>query len=117
MPLNTQLIERHALLAEQTTTSADYRLFALPDSTPPKPGLLKVAAGEGAPIRVELWDMPLTAFGSFVGLIPPPLGIGNLTLADGRTVKGFICEPWALQGARDITEFGGWRAYIASLKS
>ncbi len=58
--------------------------------------------------------MPVARFGEFVAEIPAPLGIGNLTLADGRSVKGFICEPWALAGATDITEFGGWRAYMAS---
>ncbi len=115
MPLNTQLIEREAILLESTQTAAAYRLFALPDTVPPKPGLLKVSSEKGAAIAVELWAMPLRHFGSFVGLIPSPLGIGTLTLADSRQVKGFICETWALEGAKDITTFGGWRAYIASL--
>jgi allophanate hydrolase len=113
MPLNGQLTERAARLVERTQTSAAYRLYALPGTVPPKPGLAKV--GQGAAIEVELWDMPVSAFGSFVALIPPPLGIGSLQLADGRMVKGFICEAWALQGATDITAYGGWRAYIASL--
>ena len=68
----------------------------------------------GAPIDVELWDMPTAAFGSFVASIPAPLGIGTLELTDGRSVKGFICEPWALANAVDITSFGGWRAYLAA---
>ena len=74
-------------------------------------------AEDGAAIIVELWDVPQARFGEFVAEIPPPLGIGNLELADGRWVKGFICEPYALDGARDITSFGGWRAYIASLQA
>jgi allophanate hydrolase len=113
MPLNTQLTERGARLLEATQTAAEYRFFALPGTVPPKPGLLRVAQG-GAAIVVELWAMPVAHFGSFVGLIPAPLGIGTLKLADGREVKGFICEPWALEGAEDITEFGGWRAFMAS---
>lgn len=113
MPLNFQLATRDAVLVEQTTSSADYRLYALPGTVPPKPGLSRVAA-DGAPIIVELWDVPQARFGEFVAEIPPPLGIGNLQLADGRWVKGFICEPYALEGARDITSFGGWRAFIAS---
>ncbi|MDG1579998.1 allophanate hydrolase [Pseudomonas sp. GOM6] len=113
MPLNFQLTRRDAVLVEQTTSSADYRLYALPGTVPPKPGLARVAA-DGAPIIVELWDVPQARFGEFVAEIPPPLGIGNLQLADGRWVKGFICEPYALEGARDITSFGGWRAFIAS---
>ena len=114
MPLNTQLSERYAVLLEQTTTSANYRLFALPNTTPPKPGLKRAAPGEGREIIVEVWEMPASAFGSFVDLIPAPLGIGNVELADGRWVNGFVCEGYGFEGAEDVTEFGGWRAYIAS---
>lgn len=113
MPLNFQLTSRNAVLVEQTTSAATYRLYALPGTVPPKPGLARVAE-DGAAIIVELWDIPQARFGEFVAEIPAPLGIGNLQLADGRWVKGFICEPYALHGARDITSFGGWRAFIAS---
>ena len=113
MPLNSQLTERGATLLESTVTAPAYKLFALANTTPPKPGLKRVAEG-GASIIVELWSMPVEHFGSFVALIPSPLGIGTLELADGRLVKGFICEPWALDDAVDITSFGGWRAYMAS---
>ncbi|WP_394234879.1 allophanate hydrolase [Pseudomonas anguilliseptica] len=113
MPLNFQLTTRDAVLVEQTTSTASYRLYALPGTVPPKPGLARVAE-DGAEIIVELWDVPQARFGEFVAEIPPPLGIGNLELADGRWVKGFICEPYALNGARDITSFGGWRAFIAA---
>jgi allophanate hydrolase len=115
MPLNHQLIERGASLSEVTTTSADYKLFALPDATPPKPGLLRVQPAGGAAIQVEIWNMPLSEYGSFVSLIPSPLGIGTLTLIDGRSVQGFLCEPCALNRAQDITHWGGWRAYLQSL--
>lgn len=114
MPLNYQLQERGAVLLETTYTADCYRLFALAGTVPPKPGLLRVKAGEGAPIIVEVWAMPVAHFGSFVSLIPAPLGIGTLTLEDGREVKGFICEAWAIAEAQDITALGGWRAYIAS---
>jgi len=117
MPLNTQLQERKAIFVESTLTANTYRLFALPNTTPPKPGLIRCKAGEtGAEIIVELWDVPLQHFGSFVALIPAPLGIGTLTLEDGREVKGFICEGAAVEGATDITHLGGWRAYIKSLQ-
>jgi allophanate hydrolase len=112
MPLNRELTDRHAVLVERATTSTAYRLYALAGTVPPKPGLARAEAG--APIDVELWDMPTAAFGSFVASIPAPLGIGTLELADGRAVKGFICEPWALAHAVDITSFGGWRAYLAA---
>ncbi|MES2100509.1 MAG: allophanate hydrolase [Pseudomonadota bacterium] len=115
LPLNGQLTERGATLREATTTAPHYRLFALPNTTPPKPGLQRASAHErGAAIAVEVWDMPLDAVGSFLALIPPPLGLGSLELADGRHVHGFVCEAHALVGARDITAFGGWRAFLAS---
>lgn len=114
MPLNVQLQERKAIFVESTFTAKNYRLFALPNTTPPKPGLIRTDE-EGAEIIVELWDVPLKDFGSFVALIPAPLGIGTLSLCDGREVKGFICEGAAVKGATDITQFGGWRSYIKSL--
>jgi len=114
MPLNGQLSERGARLVAQTQTADAYRLYALPGTVPPKPGLVRVGPGEGAAIAVEVWEMPAALYGSFVALIPSPLGIGTLSLADGSTVQGFICEPHFLQGAQDITHFGGWRNYIAS---
>ena len=115
MPLNHQLTSREAVFVERCRTATTYQLYALANTAPPKPGLVK-AVTAGAPIEVELWDVPLDRFGSFVAEIPAPLGIGSLELEDGRVVKGFICEPIGLQGARDITAFGGWRAYLASLK-
>jgi allophanate hydrolase len=111
MPLNNQLTERQGVYLEQTLTSPDYRLYALPGTKPPKPGLRRVASGEGTAIIVELWRVPSALFGSFVALVPPPLGIGNVELADGRWVKGFICEGYALEDAEDVTRFGGWRAF------
>ncbi|MES2685242.1 MAG: allophanate hydrolase [Pseudomonadota bacterium] len=116
MPLNGQLTERGATLVCTTETAAHYRLYALPGTTPPKPGLLRVAPNEGVRIALEIWDMPLAEYGSFVALIPAPLGIGTLELGDGSSVQGFVCEAQALQnGARDISHHGGWRAYIQSL--
>jgi allophanate hydrolase len=117
MPLNSQLTQRGARLLEATHTAARYQLFALPNTTPPKPGLQRAAPDQpGAAIAVEVWDVPMQAVGSFLALIPPPLGLGSVELADGRWVHGFICEAHALVGARDVTSFGGWRAYMQSLK-
>jgi allophanate hydrolase len=117
MPLNGQLTERGATLVSSTQTLPDYKLYALPNTTPPKPGLLRVSPGSGHSIAVEVWEMPLQNYGSFVALIPAPLGIGTLQLMDGSLVQGFICEPQAMLGALEVSHFGGWRAYIASLKS
>jgi allophanate hydrolase len=117
MPLNGQLTDRGAVLVDEARTSADYRLYALPGTAPAKPGMVRVARGLGAPIALEIWQMPAAHYGSFVALIPSPLGIGTLLLDDGSSVQGFVCEPEALKGAEDITHFGGWHAYMASLKA
>lgn len=111
-PLNGQLVERGAKLIETTRTASGYRLYALAGTSPPKPGLLFDGSGPGA-IEIEVWEMDEATFGSFVALIPAPLGIGTVTLADGRTVKGFLCEGHATRGAEDITAFGGWRAWLS----
>ncbi len=114
MPLNSQLTARDAVLVSQTRTAPLYRLYALPGTVPPKPGMVRAAGGDGVPIEVEVWEMPAERYGSFVALIPSPLGIGTLALADGSSVQGFVCEAFALDGAEDISHHGGWRPYIAS---
>ena len=113
MPLNGQLTERGATLLRATTTSPHYSLHALPGTVPPKPGLQRCATG-GTAIALEVWSVPLAQVGSFLALIPPPLGLGSVELADGSWVHGFICEGHALAGAEDVSRHGGWRAYIAS---
>lgn len=109
-PLEHQLLDRRALWMGTTTTCAAYRLYALAGTVPAKPGLVRTESG-GAAIEVDLWALSPEAFASFVVVIPPPLCIGTVELADGSTVPGFLCEPRALGGAADITAFGGWRAY------
>ncbi len=117
-PLNGQLTSRGASLQFTTRTAADYRLYALANTTPPKPGLVRSPGLEGRGIEVEVWRLGMHAFGEFTAEVPPPLAIGNVVLADGMVVKGFVCEPAALDlDAREITDFGGWRAYRAALAS
>ena len=113
-PLNHQLTSRGATLVKAAHTAADYRLYALANTTPPKPGLVRAPGFAGLGIEVEVWRLSAKAFGEFTAEVPAPLAIGNLVLADGSTVKGFVCEPAALDGATEITHFGGWRAYRAS---
>lgn len=115
LPLNHQLTALGATLREATTTTAAYRLFALPGTVPPKPGLQRVAAG-GQAIALEVWDLPRTRIGDFLAQIPAPLGLGSVELADGRRVHGFLCEAHALEGAEDISRFGGWRHYLRHLQ-
>jgi len=111
LPLNHQLIERNARLVSVTQTAPKYRLYALPDGK--RPGLIQVE-NNGAAIACEVWEMPASQFGSFVAGIPAPLGIGKLELADGAVVNGFICEDIGVADAQDITEYGGWRAWLAN---
>jgi len=112
-PLNYQLIELDAKFVRQTLTAPIYRLFALANTSPPKPGMIR--SENGASIEVEIWELAAAEFGMFVAGIPSPLLIGNVKLASGEWVKGFLCEDIALGGAREITNFGGWRTYLASL--
>ncbi len=112
MALNGELQALNGRLIEATATAPDYKLYAL-STTPPKPGLLRVAAGKGSAIELEIWSLSASAFGKFVNAIPPPLSIGTIRLVDGRNVKGFLVEPEALGEARDITAYSGWRRYMA----
>ncbi|WP_347555297.1 allophanate hydrolase [Robbsia sp. KACC 23696] len=131
-PLNWQLQEAGARFIKTAHTAPIYRLYALRNTVPMKPGLMRVdaansAAPAGQAIEVEVWEVPLRTFGKFVMDVPAPLGIGTVQLQDAvqigdtpasNTVKGFICEAAALSGdpaiTPDITSFVGWRAYLQS---
>jgi allophanate hydrolase len=112
MPLNHELRSHQAQFLETIPTAPDYRLYALAGTTPPKPGLLRVAPKCGSAMEVEVWAMPTEPFGRFVAAVPPPFSIGSIKLADGRVVKGFLVEAEAVNGARDISNFGGWRNFV-----
>jgi len=111
MPLHWQLTSRDARFVTEAKTAPAYRLYAMADSVPPKPAL--VHSGEGATIALEIYELDMAAFGSFVAEVPPPLAIGTVTLEDGSLVKGFVAEPRAIANAEDITSLGGWRAYMS----
>jgi allophanate hydrolase len=113
MPLHWQLTSRDATFVGAFQTAPSYKLYAIADSVPPKPAL--VFQEGGASIAVEVYELGVAEFGSFVAEVPAPLAIGTVTLADGSSVKGFVAESRAVIGARDITELGGWRPYIAQL--
>ncbi|MFJ7943353.1 allophanate hydrolase [Streptomyces sp. NPDC096354] len=109
-PLNPQLLALGAHLLRTTTTAPVYRLHAL-RTDPPKPGLERVGEG-GAAIEVEVWELPPEGLGRLTAELPPPMTLGRVKLSDGTTAPGFLCEPYALPGATDITVHGGWRAYL-----
>lgn len=114
MALNPQLTGLGGVFVRAGETAPDYRFYALPGGPPHRPGLVRVAPGEGGRIALEVWALPPEGFGRFVAAIPSPLGVGTIRLADGSAVQGFLCEAAAIDGARDITAMGGWRAHVAA---
>ncbi|MDB5644555.1 allophanate hydrolase [Methylobacterium sp.] len=114
LALNHQLQDLGAIFLRATRTAPDYRLFALPGTVPPKPGLLREPGHAGPGLEVEIWALDPASFGRFAAAIPAPLGIGKVTLADGQSASGFLCEAHAVAGAPEITHHGGWRAYLAA---
>lgn len=113
LPLNGQLLARGGRRLALTRSAPHYRLHALAGGPPLRPGMVRVAE-DGAAIEVEVWELPSSELGSFLTGIPAPLGLGKVELADGSWETGFICEPYGLAGAEDITDHGGWRAWLAS---
>ena len=114
LPLNGELTARGARLVGAARTSANYRLFALSGGPPYRPGLVRHHNGEGVEIDVEVWSMPRKEIGDFIEGVPSPLAIGTVEIGDGRCVKGFLCEEAGLEGANDISDYGGWREYLRS---
>jgi len=112
LPLNWQLLDNEAVFVRTCQTAPVYRLYSLPNSNPPKPGLVRMADG-GVAIEIELWQMPLKCFGRFVDLIPPPLSMGTVILNGGEAVRGFLCESAGIDAARDISLSGGWRGFLS----
>lgn len=112
LPLNRELTAIGARLADTVRTAPLYRLYALPGGPPRRPGMVRVAPGEGFAIAGEIWRVPAAALGRFVAGIPSPLGVGRVVLDDGRSITGFLCEGCAVEGATEISSFGGWRAFL-----
>ncbi len=117
LPLNPELVAQGGVFLRAAGTKPCYRLFALAGGPPRRPGLLRVAARDGASIAAEVWALPDDGFGRFVAAIPAPLCIGTMLLADATTPKGFLVEPEGLAGAEDITRYGGWRGFLAAIAS
>lgn len=111
LPLNPQLTSRGATFVETAQTANQYRLFALAGGPPTRPGMIRDHE-DGTSIELEIWRLPGEAFASFVAGIPSPLGIGLVSLQNGQQALGFLCEQAGLHGATEITQFGGWRAYL-----
>jgi allophanate hydrolase len=115
-PLNYQLTARDGRFIRNAKTAPSYQLFALPGTSPSKPGLVRVGAETGRSIDLEVWELPTAEFGNFLKEVPSPLTIGMIHLSDGRVVKGFLCEEVIAKDALNISEFGGWKTYLKSLR-
>lgn len=113
LPLNWQLTDRGGRFVRSAQTADKYRFYALAGGPPERPGLVRTETGTSEPIALEIWSLPMEQVGSFLAGIPAPLGLGSVELEDGTFVKGFICEASGAAGARDISEFGNWRDYLA----
>ncbi len=111
LPLNHQLTELNATFVQATTTANGYRLYDIPNKVPARPGMVREQASDTS-LELEVWSMPLENFGTFMVQIASPLCIGTVYLKDGSKVYGFLCESDYLIGAKEITSFGGWRAYL-----
>lgn len=112
LPLNKDLTSRGAVFLRNAKSAPDYNFFALAGGPPSRPGMVKCAKGTGGEIDLEIWSMPIEEFGSFMTTIPAPLGIGSVSLVDGRYVNGFICEAAGAEGGEDITHLGSWRQFL-----
>jgi len=111
-PLYEQLTRRGARYVGEVTTSDAYRLVVL-DTVPLKPGLVRHGDGAGAPIAGELYELSASHLATLLAELPYPMALGAVELADGRTVTGFSCALEAAVAGTDITEYGGWKAYLA----
>ena len=112
-PLNGQLLELGGRLHARARSAAGYRLYRLPGAIP-RPGMVFTGDGPADGIELEVWSLPTASLGTFLAGIPAPLGLGSVRLDDGGEVTGFVCEPYGLGAAQDISAAGGWRAHLAS---
>ncbi|CAE10210.1 hypothetical protein [Wolinella succinogenes] len=114
LPLNHQLLALGGEFLREAKTLATYRLYVVPHKEPARPGLVRDGSSKGE-IELEVWALPIENFGAFMTQIASPLCLGTLWLEGGERVCGFLCESEGVKGAQEITSFGGWRHYLASL--
>jgi allophanate hydrolase len=116
LPLSGDLARLGGALHQRGRTAPGYRLFRLPGTGLPRPGLVWTGDGPADGIAVEVWSLPGPAVGALLEGVPAPLGLGRVTLDDGRAVTGFMAAPGPGTGAagEDISGYGGWRAYLSA---
>lgn len=110
LELNGNLVSSGATFVREAQTAPAYRLWSIDDR---HPAMVRVSAG-GAAIAVEVWSVPAGSVAALLMQEPPGLSIGKVRLADGEEVLGVLGEPALCEGQREITAYGGWRAYRAA---
>lgn len=108
LELNQNLLEVGATFLYEATTTPNYRLWSIHDV---HPAMLRFTEN-GVAIALEVWEVSTAGLIQVLLQEPPGLCIGKVTLATGETVLGVLGEPSLCDGQRDISEFGGWRAYL-----
>lgn len=110
LELNANLLQAGAVFLEETTTAPSYRLWSIADR---HPAMMRVGSG-GRAIVVEVWAVPPAGIAAILRQEPPGLSVGKVQLADGEVVLGVLGEPILCENQREITAWGGWRAYTAA---
>lgn len=110
LELNPNLLAAGAEFVRETTTEAAYRLWSIGDR---HPAMVRVTS-DGVPVAVEVWSVPPVGLADILLKEPPGLSIGKVRLADGSETLGVLGEPVLCEGQREITSYGGWRAYLAA---
>jgi len=110
LELNPNMLAAGASFVREDWTDACYRIWSIGDRHP----AMMRAPGEGTRVALELWDVPLAGLAGILLNEPPGLAIGKVVLEDGSIVLGVLGEPFLCQGQREITAYGGWRAYTAA---
>ena len=110
LALNPNLVTAGATFVREDETDACYRIWSIDDR---HPAMIRTP-GEGTNVAVEVWDVPVAGLASILLAEPPGLAIGKVVMRDGSIVLGVLGEPFLCEGKREITAYGGWRAYVAS---
>jgi hypothetical protein len=110
LSLNGNLLSVGATFDRDAATVASYRLWSIDDR---HPAMVRVSQG-GAAIAVEVWQVPAAGLATILLGEPPGLAIGKVRLEDGQETLGVLGEPALCDGQREITAYGGWRAYLAA---
>jgi len=113
LELNGNLVAAGATFVRDDDTDACYRIWSIDDRHP----AMMRTPGEGASVAVEVWEVPVAGLVSILLAEPPGLAIGKVVLRDGSIVLGVLGEPFLCKGKREITQYGGWRAYVASKRT